>query len=65
MLHTCAWATLAWHGSAHTNMARAAQKRTKESMKGGCSAWASAARSLNALCRAMAKHKADILCHSA
>ena len=35
MLHTCAWATLAWHGSAHTSMGRAAQKRTKESMKGG------------------------------
>ena len=35
ILHTCAWAALAWHGSAHTHMGRAAQTRAKESIKGG------------------------------
>ena len=35
VLHSCAWAALAWHGSAHTNMGRVAQTRAKESIKGG------------------------------
>ena len=35
ILHTCAWAALAWHGSAHTHMGRAAQTRAKEGIKGG------------------------------